>query len=120
MAMEAFHTTHESLHTFANREGIVYFMNLRLETVVFTVKPMASHLAGSRRDPGHAQKPERMVYFEDASHPIETRIYDGSRLRSGNVMEGPCIIEEPATTIVVYPGMKARLTKLDNYEITIG
>jgi N-methylhydantoinase A len=119
-AMEAFHTTHESLHTFANREGIVYIMNLRLETVVFTIKTMAPHLTGSRRDPGHAQKSERMVYFEDASHPIETRIYDGVRLRSGNVMEGPCIIEEPATTIVVYPGMKARLTKLDNYEITVG
>jgi N-methylhydantoinase A len=119
-AMEAFHTTHESLHTFANREGIVYFMNLRLETVVFTIKPMTPHLTGSRRDPEHARKSERMVYFEDASHPIETRIYDGASLRSGNVMEGPCIIEEPATTIVVYAGMKARLTKLDNYEITVG
>ena len=34
-------------------------------------------------------------------------------------MPGPCVIEEPATTIVVYPGQVARLTELDNYEITM-
>jgi len=119
-AVEAFHAAHESLHTFANRGDTVYFMNLRLETVVFTRKPAASRLRGSRRDPAHALKSERMVYFEDASRPVNTRIYDGARLRAGNVMEGPCIIEEPATTIVVYPGMKARLTRADNYEITLG
>jgi hypothetical protein len=34
-------------------------------------------------------------------------------------MKGPCIIEEPATTIVVYPGQSAHLTEMDNYEILV-
>jgi hypothetical protein len=33
-------------------------------------------------------------------------------------MKGPCVIEEPATTVVVYPGQQCVLTGLENYEIS--
>jgi N-methylhydantoinase A len=119
-AVEAFHAAHEQLHTFANRAEKTHFMNLKLETVIHTNKPPLTPLDFHGTDSAHAVKARRPVYFPEVSGPTDTPIYEGARLRCGNIMGGPCIIEEPGTTIVVYPGMQARLTSMDNYEISIG
>ncbi|MGD0948207.1 MAG: hydantoinase/oxoprolinase family protein [Candidatus Binatia bacterium] len=119
-AVEAFHAAHEQLHTFANRAEKTHFMNLRLETVIHTNKPPLTPLDVHGTDSGHAVKARRPVYFPDISGPTDTPIYEGARLRCGNIMAGPCVIEEPGTTIVVYPGMQAGLSEMDNYEIAIG
>jgi N-methylhydantoinase A len=34
-------------------------------------------------------------------------------------VEGPAIIDEPTTTIVVYPGSRARVTELHNYLLEV-
>jgi N-methylhydantoinase A len=41
--------------------------------------------------------------------------YDGPALPAGARIEGPAIIREPATTVVVYPGSAATVTELGNY-----
>jgi N-methylhydantoinase A len=35
-------------------------------------------------------------------------------------VEGPAIIDEPTTTIVVYPGSRVRVTELHNYLLEVG
>ena len=35
-------------------------------------------------------------------------------------VEGPAIIDEPTTTIVVYPESRARVTELHNYLLEVG
>jgi len=42
-------------------------------------------------------------------------VYAGHRLFPGAVIHGPAIIEEATTTIVVYPGTTATVTKKGNY-----
>ena len=116
-AVEAFHSAHEGLHTFSNLGDPVFFMNLRLETVVQIPKPPARALELEGEDAATALRTHRSVYFGEMGGFVETPIYDGTRIRCGNIMEGPCVIEEPATTIVVYLGQRARLTEMDNYEI---
>ncbi|MBI5115978.1 hydantoinase/oxoprolinase family protein [Candidatus Poribacteria bacterium] len=118
-AVQAFHSAHESLHTFSNPDEPVYFMNLRLEAIIQTSKPPVQKLESSGGDASAALRGERSVYFEDAGGFVKTPIYDGASIRCGNVVRGPCVIEEPATTIVVYPSQIAHLTEFDNYEITI-
>jgi len=118
-AVEAFHAAHETLHTFANPDAPVYFMNLRAETIIHTDKPPLEKLKFSDTDPSSALKGKRDVYFEEENGFVQTPVYNGSLIRCGNILKGPCVIEEPATTIVVYPGQTARLTEFDNYEITI-
>ena len=117
-AVQAFHDAHESLHTFSNAGDPVYVMNLRLEAVVEAHKPPLRRLPFGGQDPSHAMRKRREVYFEEEGGFRETPIYEGSRVGCGNVLKGPCVIEEPATTIVVYPGQTARLTELDYYEIS--
>ncbi len=119
-AVQAFHSAHESLHTFSNPGDPVHFMNLRLDKIVRMKKPPTPKLAFSGEDPSKALRSTRGVCFDDESGFIDVPIYDGSLIGCGNILRGPCVIEEPATTIVVYPGQTARLTELDNYEMTTG
>jgi N-methylhydantoinase A len=119
-AVLAFHSAHETLHTFSNPSDPVHFMNLRLMVVIQTNKAPVQRLTFSGEDPAAALRTRRKVHFDQDGGFIETPIYDGSLVACGNIMQGPCIIEEPATTIVIYPGQAARLTELANYEITIG
>jgi N-methylhydantoinase A len=118
-AVRAFHAAHESLHTFCNPDQPAYLMNLRLEAVVATRKPPLQKLTHIDADPSAALRTRRPVYFEEMGGFTETPIYNGTLVRCGNTLPGPCVIEEPATTIVVYPGQTARLTDLDNYEIVL-
>ena len=41
--------------------------------------------------------------------------YRGQTLYPGAEIEGPAVIEEPTTTLVVYPGSRARVTPLGTY-----
>lgn len=53
-------------------------------------------------------------------NPIPTPIYSGSDLVIGERYSGPCIIEEPTTTIVVYQGMEVEISENGNYLIKTG
>jgi N-methylhydantoinase A len=55
----------------------------------------------------------RPTYFGDGR--IDTPIYHGDQLSPGALIIGPAIIEEPTTTLVVNPGMSARLSDAGNY-----
>jgi N-methylhydantoinase A len=58
------------------------------------------------------------VYFSDRGR-TEVPIYFGPTLEPGMAMDGPAVIEEPTTTIVLYPKSSGRVTSLGNYVITI-
>jgi len=48
----------------------------------------------------------------------DTNVFRGADLKSGYAVTGPAIIEETFTTIVVYPGWKARVDDAGDYELT--
>ena len=51
---------------------------------------------------------------------VETAVYDGAALGAGAVVEGPALIEEPFTVVVLAPSDVAVLDEHGNYDITIG
>ena len=51
--------------------------------------------------------------------PVSTRIYKPDDLNLGAVVRGPAIIEEPTTTLVVYPGMTATVSPAGNYLLSL-
>lgn len=116
-ALESFHRAHEALHTFCCRGDPVYVLNVRLEAVLEAEKPWLGEIAPSGEDPSRALRGTRPVFFEEFGGFADTPVFDGQRTRCGQVFPGPCVIEEPATTIVVYPGQTAVLSKWDQYEI---
>ena len=58
----------------------------------------------------------RQAYFADGA--VETAIFLGEQLDVGAVIEGPAIIEEPTSTLVVYPGSTARVSAGGRYILT--
>ncbi len=113
---EAFHATHERV--FAVREPGQY-----LECLLWKSRATAEL---EKPDIGPKQLPRRRgvepetveVYFRETGTTSVLR-YDGQLLGDGDRIEGPAIIREPTTTVVVYPGSTAIVTALGNYLLEV-
>ncbi len=61
---------------------------------------------------------ERPVFF--GNEFVDTRIFARDALGAGAVVEGPAIIQQPDTTVVVDPGATARVDDLGSLVIDVG
>jgi N-methylhydantoinase A len=97
----------------------VRLLRLGVEAVGLIDKPgvPVGDLAGP--DAGDAEEPARSIYWPEAGGRLRTRVYDGLRLRPGNALEGPAVIELPGTTIALPPGDRATIDRLGNAIITL-
>jgi len=62
-----------------------------------------------------ALKGERPAWFEESNGFVKTKVYDGDKLMSGNILEGPCIVEERMTNVIIPPGAKMLVDDYANY-----
>lgn len=110
---EAFHQVHERVYAVRDEGSPVEFVNWkgRIAITLFAAPTPPS-------DKTEAYRPEpdatRSCYFVETGRTA-TAIYRGERLRPGARISGPAIIEEPTTTIVVYPHLSAELSAAGNY-----
>ena len=112
-----FHDRHEADRGFAFRSQEPIVRGVRL--IATGVNPKPPHLGetGSVTDAAAARTGSRPVYF--GVEYDDTPTYDGARLGAGATVEGPGLIEEPFTVVVVPPGATARLTDQAAYELTL-
>jgi N-methylhydantoinase A len=68
---------------------------------------------------GSAVKGSRPVYFDEAGQHLETAVHDRIRLRPGEALSGPAVIEEKDTTIIVPPGATTRVDGYRNIITTL-
>lgn len=111
----AFHDLHEELHAFAVREEEPVIRSVRLQTLGRTRKPAFGSLPRASGPASAAIRARRPAWWGDRFE--DTPVYDGERLFTGHCIEGPAIIEERFTTIVVYPGWTAELDPNANYAL---
>ncbi|MEZ5667197.1 MAG: hydantoinase/oxoprolinase family protein [Alphaproteobacteria bacterium] len=111
--VEAFHQTHDRVYAVRDEGSPVECVNWKGRIAIRPFEPPA---APEPSDARHRPEPEaaRACYFGDGTR-IDTPIFRGEALRAGAAIAGPAIIEEPTTTIVVYPGMAATLSAAGNY-----
>jgi N-methylhydantoinase A len=116
---QRFHEAHERLYLYSEPESPLESINVRLTGVGAIPKtPLVSWPAGGA-DARGAVKATRPAYFGEAGGWIDTTVYDGSKLQAGNHIEGPAIIEEITTTIVLYPNDLAEIDRLGNVVIEV-
>jgi len=114
---EAFHATHERI--FAVREPGQY-----LECLLWKARATALPEKPALRQRRRALEIEPQLedpveaYFSETGFQEVAR-YDGAALPAGMRIEGPAIIREPTTTVVVYPGSAATITRLGNYLLEV-
>ena len=58
------------------------------------------------------------MYFEEAGEYVDTNIYNRDLIKAGNEVQGPAIIEQMDSTIVVPPGHTARADRYLNLMIS--
>ena len=111
-----FHDRHEAERGFAFRNQQPLVRGVRLEARGETPKP--GHLAeiGTVTDASQAIVGHRRAYFGDGY--VDTPRYAGPRLAAGVTIEGPALVEEPFTVLVLPPGASATLDDLGNYVVT--
>jgi N-methylhydantoinase A len=115
--IERFHDQHEETHTYAARDEIPVLRAARLHAVGATPKPtlnLANHVGG---DVSSALDHRRPVYFE--TDYVDTPVYNGDLVGTGHTIEGPAVIEEAFTTIVLSPGDHTTLDAHGNYIVTV-
>jgi len=90
-------------------------------TVLGIMKKPPKHSVdeGSSTPEKGAMRAVKPVYFRSGGW-ADTPIYKRDRLRAGNVISGPALIEEHASTTVMQPGDEMRVDELGNLQISIG
>lgn len=115
--IERFHVLHEQLHTYASRDEEPIVRAVRLKAVLPTRKPPVPLRPRTRKPPRAALRGKRRVFVDGRFRDVP--VYSGPDLLPGQKVEGPAIIEEPFTTVVLYPGHVAELNPRNTYEIRI-
>lgn len=112
---KGFHQRHEEVLLFSSKEGLPQMIYLRVKAVGRTWKPEIRRIPAGGEDASQARKRSRKCYFEKTM--METSIYDGDKLLSGNAILGPAVVEEKATTVVIPPGFSCRVDQYGGYDI---
>lgn len=112
--VEAFHLVHERIFAVRDAESPVEMVNWTARLVVALPSPpeppSGDGAGASRLEPSAM----RSCVFGD-SGTVETPIFKSENLSASHVIEGPAIIEEPTTTLVVFPGMTAQVSPAGHY-----
>jgi N-methylhydantoinase A len=75
-----------------------------------------SRIAPGTGDPSGALKRRRTVWWDGSA--VDTPVYDGAALRAGDRFDGPAVIEETTTTVVIPPRYRAEVDPFKNYVLT--
>jgi N-methylhydantoinase A len=108
----AFHAAHERVFRVSEPGQYVECLVWKARAVASLETPsLAARPVLTAGDPAAGSAP---AYFRELGS-VDVARYDGGTLPAGTTIEGPAIVREPTTTVVVYPGSSVTVTALGNY-----
>jgi N-methylhydantoinase A len=111
---DQFHAAHARAYGYDAREDAVELVNVRLTALGVSPKPRLPELPHGGSDPAEALKGQRPVWFSETASFTFCPVLDRTRLRWGNVISGPAVIEELDATTLVHPGYQATVDQYGN------
>ena len=98
-----FHAEHHRLfgYSLADEGTPLELINLRVRAIGATDKPAPRAEQREGADPRHARKSERSVWVPEERDFRLVPVFDGHRLRFGNRVPGPAVVEQRNTTLFV-------------------
>ncbi|HEY3522486.1 MAG TPA: hydantoinase/oxoprolinase family protein [Candidatus Limnocylindrales bacterium] len=115
-AVANLHARHEQLYTFNMPWQAVEFLTFRLRATAPKAPFELRRIEEGSGAADGARKRTRVCRFDGAD--VETPVYDGGLLRAGNTFDGPAIIEETTTTVVVPSRYRCTVDAYRNYVLT--
>lgn len=116
---ERFHALHEQHYTFRLEDSQIEFVNFHLTTFGRVKKPELARLQTGSADATRALKGHRPVHF-DVEGWQESAIYERSLLGAGATITGPAVVEEPASSTLLFPGQRLTVDPYGNLIIETG
>ncbi len=113
-----FHATHQRVYAYSSKEEPVDLINVRLVGIGQVPAVKLPRLKRTISSPRAAPKGKRPVYYEGSGF-VNAPIYERDVLRPGNVVQGPCIIEETISSTVMVPGATAKVDAWGNIIILL-
>lgn len=103
--VEAFHQLHEKLYFVRSSDPVEFTEWTALAIGKLPAAELRHAAHGGSADT--AEKGRRAVYMRELGGKADIHVVDGARLAPGSVVQGPAMIDQPLTTIVLYPSTTA-------------
>jgi N-methylhydantoinase A len=117
-AVGRFHAEHEREHSYRRDTAPVEIYRLTLRAVGVTPKPeLARHDRGGRLPEPVAR---RLVTFDEIDVTVETPVYERFALPAGVSLDGPAVLEQLDSTVLVPPGVRAEIDEWLNVTMHVG
>ena len=114
-----FHPEHNRLYGYSlEEEGTpVELINCRLRATGLTGKPRFTTEAKTDVPLAHALKGHREAYLPASKAFANVPVYDGLALLHGHTFDGPALVEQPNTTLMVMPEYRLRVDAYGSYVV---
>jgi len=112
-----FHQQHANLYGYSleNENAAVELINLRLICIGETHKPAFRQEDYDGADPSRAVKNHRKIFLPTQRQTEDVDVFDGLRLKFGNKISGPAILEQVNTTTFVTPEYNLMVDQYGSY-----
>jgi N-methylhydantoinase A len=117
--IRSFHERHQQLFGWSDPNMPTVLGMLKLQAIGVRPPLALEQQPAAGPDASAALKRTRKVYVKELGRFEETPCYDANRLRHGNTIVGPAIIEETKTTVVLPPGAQLTVDGYENYLVTL-
>nr|MBA3262801.1 hypothetical protein [Thermoleophilaceae bacterium] len=104
----------------AYRKAGVEAMTFTVEGVAGLPLPKTAPLPDEGPDAAAALRGERALYLPEPADFETARVYSAERLRPGNELTGPALVEAEDTTVLVHPGQRLWVDGFLDLRIEIG
>lgn len=113
----AFHREHQREYAYSQAGQPVEIFSFRVTGTGRLAKPTLPEIPFAKGRPSPFTK--RLVYFDEATGAVETCLYHRGDLKAGQEIEGPGIIEQVDSTVVIPPGCRATVEAHGNLILNI-
>jgi N-methylhydantoinase A len=117
--VEDFHNAHERVLGIKEPGQLIELVNWGARAIARVPKMEIREQTYGGEDPQNAFVTKRNAYFRELGGLVETPVYRGDKLLCGAQINSPAIIEEPTSTLVIFPGSTATVSKWGNYLIEL-
>ena len=111
--IQTFHLEHHRLFGFSLDQP-VEIVTLRVTALGHLESARVAPLSRELSTPAEALLGRRQVYFDDAGGFVSCDIYNRARLAPGSTIDGPAILENVDSTVVIDPGWQAQIDDYGN------
>jgi N-methylhydantoinase A len=116
----AFDTAHELRFSHSAPEEPAELVSLRVSVFGRLHKPDLPRVAAGSAEPADkARRGSRDIILDESTSPVSCVIYDRGELLAGNVIHGPAVIEEPASSTLLGPGDRAEINEFGQIVIEL-